>query len=111
MTEWMGQNSVSFYTGFLMDNNCHIIAETGQTQDWNMVCLFCAVVVRLITHDTQIDVRRSRLQQRRRCLVHEQGVRVVYFVILYTHLTEALQACHRQGYHWPVVELLGYQRL
>ena len=94
-----------------MDNNCHIIAETGQTQDWNMVCRFCNGA-RPIAHDIHnIDVRRSRLQQRRRCLVHEQGVRVVYFVILYTHLTEALQACHRQGYHWPVVELLGYQRL
>lgn len=33
----MGQYSAQFYTGFLMDNNCNFIAESGTTEDWNAV--------------------------------------------------------------------------
>ena len=33
MSQWSGTNSVNFFTGFLMDNNCNLIAESGQTTD------------------------------------------------------------------------------
>ena len=42
--ELMGENWVNMYSGFLMDNNCNLIAQNGVTGSSNQACLPCLCI-------------------------------------------------------------------